>query len=99
MLEVYLDAHTTSYPVHTDIFTVTVTEPCDSTVLDELTYMPDQELFEVLLPKKVSLTLTVPKDSLSKTSGDLPDGYTFCGARTLNLVDRQTSETLNLATS
>ena len=62
-------------------------------------FAPDQELFEVLLGKKVSLTLTVPQDSLSKTSGDLPDGYTFCGTRTLKLVDKQTSEKLDLATS
>lgn len=62
-------------------------------------FAPDQELFEVTLPRKVSFTLTVPKDSLSKTSGDLPDGYSFCGARTFNLLDKLTSETLNLATS
>lgn len=95
----YLDAHTTSNPVHTQAFTVIVTEPCVSTVFDDLLFAPDQELFEVLLGKQILLTLTVPKDSLSKTSGDLPDGYTFCGTRTLNLVDKQTSEKLDLATS
>jgi len=29
----------------------------------------------------------------------LPDGFTLCGARSLNLVDKQTSRTLDLSTS
>ncbi len=49
------------------------------------------------LPEQVTLTLTTPKDSLSKTQGSLLDGYTLCGARTLTLVDLSTSELINPA--
>jgi len=46
----------------------------------------------VIFPEQFSLTLTTPKDSLSKTQGSLLDGYTLCGARTLTLIDLSTSE-------
>jgi len=39
---------------------VTTTSLCHETVLDELIFTPDQALFEVSLPDKVLLSLTVP---------------------------------------
>jgi len=41
-------------------FNVTTTSRCHESVLDELIFSADQELFEVSLPNQVSLTLTVP---------------------------------------
>ena len=69
-----LDAHTATYPVHTDIFTVAVTEPCDSTVLSQISVSPvtNSVSFEVPIETgtTIQMEITEPTDSTGTSKGD-----------------------------
>jgi len=61
---------------------------------------PDQDAYDVLFPDTLVLTIPfVPQDLASQNYGVEKDGYTFCGARTLNLFDSQTETFINITTS
>ena len=105
-LEVHLQDHVfadASYAVHTETFTVTVIHPCDETLIDAIALDPVVTSLEIILPFPVTGSDKVgipvePEDSASQNYG-AADGYSFCGARELHVIDLADNSEIDLATS
>ena len=81
-------------------FSVTTIAPCKDSKLEDFAIEPDDETFEVMIPMYMSWNLPIkPADSASFTFGVAPDGYTYCGERTIILTDTITGENINITTS
>ena len=78
-------------------------DACDTTVIDPIVFDPNVSTLAIVLPIPDVGTDEIyipdePQDSASITYGN-NDGYTFCGARQIHVVDLADNSEFDLATS